>query len=98
MNRNSAGKLQVHMFPLPCLEREAPVLRRTAAVLPILPEISRFEMIMAWMSNIYYLWIFQVDHTFYKLDLKIWAANNEIRCVHCSYPPSSSSALDERFR
>ena len=47
-------------------------------------------------SDLYvgYLWIFQVDHTFYKLDVKIFAANNEIRCVSCSCPLSSSSTLD----
>ena len=44
--------------------------------------------------NVRYLWIFQVDHTFYKLDMEILTANNEIRCVRCSHPPSSSSALD----
>ena len=45
--------------------------------------------------NVKYLWIFQVDHTFYKLDVKILAANNEIRCVSSSYPLPSSSALDK---
>ena len=44
--------------------------------------------------NVRYLWIFQFDHIFYKLGVKIFATNNEIRCVRCSYPPSSSSALD----
>ena len=44
--------------------------------------------------NVRYLWIFQVDHTFYKLDVKILAAINDIRCARCSYQPSSSSALD----
>ena len=44
--------------------------------------------------NVRYLWIFQVDHTFYKLDVKILAANNEIRCMRCPCSPSSSSAFD----
>ena len=44
--------------------------------------------------NVRYLRIFQVDHTFYKLDMEILTANNEIRCVRCSHPPSLSSTLD----
>ena len=44
--------------------------------------------------NVRYLWIFQVDHIFYKLDVKILATSNEIRCVRCSYPPSSSWTVD----
>ena len=44
--------------------------------------------------NVRYLWIVRVDHTFYKLDVKILAAINDIRCARCSYPPYSSSALD----
>ena len=44
--------------------------------------------------NIKYLWIFQVNHTFYKLDVKILAANNKIRCLSSSYAPSSSSVVD----
>lgn len=28
-------------------------------------------------------WILQVDHNFYKLDIKILAASNKIRSVHC---------------
>ena len=43
--------------------------------------------------NVRYLWIFQVDHIFYKLDVKILTNNNKIRCVS-SYPPSSSSTSD----
>ena len=34
--------------------------------------------------NVRSLWVFQVDHTFYKLDVKILAASNEIRCLRCS--------------
>ena len=34
--------------------------------------------------NVRLLWTFQVDHTFYKLDVKIVAASNEIRFVRCS--------------
>ena len=45
-------------------------------------------------SNVGNLRIFQVDHTFYKLDVKILPANNKITYVRCSCPPSSSSALD----
>ena len=44
--------------------------------------------------NIRYLWIFQVYHAFHKLDVKNLATSNEIRCVHCSWPPSSSWAID----
>ena len=62
-----------HMFQLSRFERKAPVLL-------FLPEISGFEMILAWMSNIYE---FQVGHAFHKLDVKI-LASNEIRCVSCS--------------
>ena len=40
------------MFQLSRFEREAPILRGPP-VLPFLPEISRFEMILAGMSNIY---------------------------------------------
>ena len=32
--------------------------------------------------NVRYLLIFQVDHTFYKLNVKMLATSNEIRCVH----------------
>ena len=31
--------------------------------------------------NVRYLRIFQVDHTFYKLDVKVLAAINDIRCA-----------------
>ena len=41
-----------------------------------------------------YLWIFQVYHTFYKLEVKILAAFNEIKSVHCSWSLSSPWALD----
>ena len=44
--------------------------------------------------NVRYLWVFQVDQTFYKLDMKIVAPDNEIRCVRCSWPLSSTSAWD----
>ena len=30
--------------------------------------------------NVRYLWIFQVDHTFYKLNVKILATRNKISC------------------
>ena len=39
--------------------------------------------------NVRYLWILQVHHTFYKLDVKILDPSNEIRCMHCSWPPTS---------
>ena len=39
------GILQLHMFQLSRFERRA-------LALPILPEISRFEMILSWMSDI----------------------------------------------
>ena len=73
---------KLHMFQLSRFERRAPFL-------PVLPEISRCEMILAWMSD-----IDEVDHTFYKLDVKILAAINDIRRARCSYPPSSLSTLD----
>ena len=41
--------------------------------------------------NFRYLWTFQVNHTFNKLDLKILATRNKISC---SWPPSSSWAVD----
>ena len=62
-----------HMFQLCRFKRKAPGLKWQ------LP--SRFEMILAWMSNIYE---FQVDHAFHKLDVKILANSNKIRCVSCS--------------
>ena len=34
--------------------------------------------------NVKSLWIFQVHHTFYKLDVKILADSNEIRYMRCS--------------
>ena len=61
---------------------------RPAAVSPW--KVSRFEMILAWMSDMYKF--SQVYQTFYKLDVKILAASDEIRCVRCSWPPSSSSS------
>ena len=64
-------------------------------------QLSCFEPGPSWnliwddpVLNVIYLWIFYVDHTIYKLDVKILAANNEIKYVRCSYPASSSSALD----
>ena len=44
--------------------------------------------------DVRYLWIFQVDHTFYELDLKILATSNEIRYVLSPGSPSSSRAVD----
>ena len=43
--------------------------------------------------NVRYLRIFQIKHIFYKLDVKIVAANNEIRCIHSSCPPYLSATL-----
>ena len=37
------------------------------------------------------LWLFQVNHTFYKHDMNILAVNNEISWVHCSLLPILSS-------
>ena len=45
---------------------------RTAPVFPFLPEICRFEKILAEKSNLFKF--FQVDHTFYTLEVKILAA------------------------
>ena len=44
--------------------------------------------------NVRSLWIFQVDHIFYKLNEKIVAASNEIRCMRCSRLPSLSWPVD----
>ena len=41
-----------------------------------------------------YLWILQVYHTFYKLDVKILAAINEIKSMRCSWSLSSPWAVD----
>ena len=35
--------------------------------------------------NVRSLWILQVDHTSYKLDVKILAASNETRCEHIKW-------------
>ena len=40
--------------------------------------------------NVRFLWIFQVSHTFYKFDIKILAASNDISCASCSLLPISS--------
>ena len=40
--------------------------------------------------NVRFLWIFQVNHTFNKLDIKILAASNEISFASCSLLPISS--------
>ena len=45
--------------------------------------------------NVRSLWTFLVNHTFYKLNVKILAASNEIRCVHCSWLPTSLWATDQ---
>ena len=37
--------------------------------------------------HIKYLSFFQVDHSFYKLDVKFLFTRNKIRCVHCSWLP-----------
>ena len=79
------------MFQLSRFEREAPVLR--GQLLSSQPFLKS-PVLRDTDSNVRDLQIFQVDQTFYKLDVKILAANNEIRYVHCSCPPSSSSALD----
>ena len=44
--------------------------------------------------NVRYLWVFQVDHSFYIFNVKILAANNGISCVYCLSPRSSISAWD----
>ena len=44
---------------------------------PVLPEIFWDDPGL----NVRYIWIFLVDHTFYKLDVKILATSNNIR-VH----------------
>ena len=44
--------------------------------------------------DIRYLWIFQVDHSFYKLHLKFLATSNKIRCTSCSWSSSSSCSVN----
>ena len=46
-----------------------------------------------WL-NIRCLWIFQVGHTFYKLEVKMLATSNKMRCVRCSWPSTLSWAVD----
>ena len=41
-----------------------------------------------------YLWIFQIYHTFYKLDVKILAAINEFKNVRSTWSLSSPWAVD----
>ena len=70
-------------------EQEAPVLRGR-------PPVSSWNLLF-WDDpglNVKHLWIFQVDHTFYKLHVKILATSNKITCVHCSWPPCLSWAVD----
>ena len=89
--RNVASLNILHMFQLFRFEREAPFWKDTSR-----PPGPSWNLPL-WDNpglNFRYLWIFQVDTLFYKLDVKILAAKNEIRCVSSSYPPSSSSALD----
>ena len=43
------------MFQLSRFQREADDVERTAAALPVFPETSRFEMILAAMPDIYEL-------------------------------------------
>ena len=38
--------------------------------------------------NVRYLWIFQVDHIFYKLDVKILVTSNEFKCVRALLLPT----------
>ena len=70
---------QTHMFQLSRYEREAFVLK--GQLLPSLFFLKCIVMRLFWLKRQIF---FQVDHTFYKLDMKILAASNEIRCVRCS--------------
>ena len=83
------------MFQLSYFEWEASVLRgQLPSSLSFLKSLVLWwDDWWSWLGNVRYLWIFQVDHIFYKLDVKILTNNNKIRCVS-SYPPSSSSASD----
>ena len=63
---------------------------RTAPVLPFLAEVSRFE-ILAKILDLYEL---PVDIAYYKLNDKIFAASNKIRCVRWSRLQYSSLAVD----
>ena len=57
--------------------------------------VSSWNLPFFWDNpgvNVRYLLNFQVDHTFYKLDVKSLATRNKSRCVRCSSPPSSSWA------
>ena len=52
---------------------------------PVIPEISRFEMILGCQIFMN----FSSGSHFLKLDVKILATSNDIRYVHCSWIPSS---------
>ena len=67
------------------------IFRKAATVLPLIPQISRFEMILTWISDVYE---FFFDHAFYKLDVKILAITNNIRYMDFSWPLSLSWAVD----
>ena len=62
---------------------------------PRLPVSS--ENLPSWDHPVRYLWIFQGDHTFYKLYLKFLAISNIIWCISCSWSPSSSWTVDNYF-
>ena len=61
------------MSQLSCFEREA---HGGSTALPLLPEISSFEMIMAWISDIYDF--FKSLTLLAKLSVKMLAAGNKI--------------------
>ena len=72
------------MFQLSNFEQVGPVLReqlQSSGFFPSSP-ILRWSWIKCH--------IFQVDHTFYELDMNILASNNKISCVGCSQLSISS--------
>ena len=67
------------MFQLSRFQREAPVLK---GQLPSSLFFLKYIVLrLFWLKCQIF---FQVDHIFYKFDVKILAASNEIRCVRCS--------------
>ena len=84
--RKDKSNVFMHMFQLSRFEPEASVLKGQITS-------SRFflkSLVLRYLDfSVRYLQIFQVDHTFCKPELKILAICNKIRCVRCSWPPSS---------
>ena len=62
------------------------------------PPVSHWNLLF-WDDSallVRYSWIFHVYHTFYKLEVKILAAINEIQSVRCSWSLSWPGAVEPR--